>query len=100
MLLGHPLVRPGKMFGYPAYYVGRNLCICLYEQGVAVKLTPELAAALRQRDPHGHPFQPQGKRTMRAWVQIILDDAAAYRDYRELLETAITLLHATQAADE
>jgi len=38
MLLGKPHVRAGKMFGYPAYYAGRKLCICLYEQGVGVKL--------------------------------------------------------------
>jgi len=31
LLLDHPHVRPGKMFGFPSYYAGRKLCICLYE---------------------------------------------------------------------
>jgi len=34
----------GKMFGFPAYYTGKNLCVCLYEDGVSVKL-PEATAA-------------------------------------------------------
>ncbi len=38
LLLSQPNVRSGKMFGYPAYYAGKKLCICLYEQGVGVKL--------------------------------------------------------------
>ena len=37
------------MFGFPAYYVGKKLCICLYEQGVGVKLPGEpLLISLKQ----------------------------------------------------
>ena len=36
LLLSHPLVRAGKMFGFPAYYVDRKLCICLYEDGAGM----------------------------------------------------------------
>jgi len=43
LLLGDSNVRPGKMFGFPAYYVGKKLCICLYEQCVGIKL-PEQSA--------------------------------------------------------
>jgi hypothetical protein len=32
LLLGHPLVRPGKMFGFPAYYVGKRQPPCTREQ--------------------------------------------------------------------
>jgi hypothetical protein len=65
LLLGHPLVQPGKMFGFPAYYVGRKLCICLYEQGVGVKMPEQSAARLLQTDPNAIPFQPMGKSKMR-----------------------------------
>jgi hypothetical protein len=36
LLLDQPAVRPGKMFGYPAYYAGDKLSICLFEGGVLV----------------------------------------------------------------
>ena len=61
MLLDHPHVRPGKMFGFPAYYVGRKLCICLYQQGVGVKLPEESAAKLLETDQNVVSFQPLGK---------------------------------------
>ena len=46
LVLSHPNVQPGKMFGFPAYYAGKKLCICLYEQGVGVKLPEQSAARL------------------------------------------------------
>lgn len=46
LLLGHPAVRPGKMFGFPAYYAGRKLCICLYEEGVGLKIPEQTAVRL------------------------------------------------------
>ncbi len=55
LLLAHPLVRAGKMFGYPAYYAGKKLCACLYEQGVGLKLP---AAAV--------------ERLIRRWLQVNL----------------------------
>ena len=38
LLLGQSIVRLGKMIGFPAYYAGKKLCICLYAQGVGVNL--------------------------------------------------------------
>ncbi|NMB82774.1 MAG: TfoX/Sxy family protein, partial [Ignavibacteria bacterium] len=46
LLLAHPLVRAGKMFGYPAYYAGKKLCACLYEEGVGLKLPAASAERL------------------------------------------------------
>jgi hypothetical protein len=65
LLLGHPLVRAGKMFGYSAYYVGKKLCICLYEQGVGVKLPVQPVARLLETDRNVVPFQPMGRPKMR-----------------------------------
>ena len=72
LLLRNPLVRSGKMFGYPGYYVGKKLCICLYEQGVGVKLPEKSAVQLLETDGNVIPFQPLGKAKMREWIQINL----------------------------
>jgi len=89
LLLGHPLVRPGKMFGYPAYYAGKKLCICLYEQGVGLKLPEKTATRLLETDKNIVPFQPLGKPKMREWVQINLDSSEDYRRYREIFDESI-----------
>ena len=79
LLLSHPLVRPGKMFGYPAYFVGKKLCICLYEQGVVVKLPEKTAAHLLDADQNVAPFQPLGRPKMKEWIQINLSRSEDYR---------------------
>jgi hypothetical protein len=89
LLLGHPGVRSGKMFGFPAYYAGKKLCICLYEQGVGVKLPEQSAARLLEEDPNVAPFQPMGKRKMREWVQIDLTRSEDYRRYEAVFEESV-----------
>jgi hypothetical protein len=61
LLLSHPLVRAGKMFGFPAYYVGKKLCICLYEDGVGIKLPASSVARLLESDPKRHPLPAAGQ---------------------------------------
>jgi len=97
LLLGHPLARPGKMFGYPAYYVGKKLAICLYEQGVGVKLPEKSVAKLLETDPNCIPFQPLGKPRMREWIQINLEQSEAYRQYQAVFEESIQFLAARQS---
>jgi hypothetical protein len=92
MLLGHPNVRPGKMFGFPAYYVGKKLCICLYEQGVGVKLPEVSAKKLLETDPNVAPFMPLGKPKMREWVQINLIRSEDYRGYLSVFDESIQYL--------
>ncbi|NTW08636.1 MAG: hypothetical protein HGA28_03610 [Anaerolineaceae bacterium] len=89
LLLSHPLVRPGKMFGFPAYYVGRKLCICLYEQGVGVKLPEKTAAQLLKTDRNVVAFQPMGRPKMREWVQINLSRSEDYKKYRSVFDESI-----------
>ncbi len=93
MLLSDPRVRPGKMFGFPAYYAGKRMCICLYEQGVGVKLPPALVADLLQSDPNVIPFQPYGKAVMREWVQINLTHSEDYRKYKAVFEQSIAYVY-------
>jgi hypothetical protein len=77
------------MFGFPAYYVGRKLCICLYEEGVGVKLPEPSAAKLLDADPNVSPFRPLGKPKMREWVQINLSRSEDYRLYESVFDEAI-----------
>jgi hypothetical protein len=92
LLLGHPHVRPGRMFGFPAYYAGRKLCICLYEQSVGIKLPASSAAKLLEKDRNAVPFQPLGRPRMREWVQINLSHSEDYRQYQPVFEASIHYL--------
>jgi hypothetical protein len=96
LLLGHPFVRAGKMFGFPAYFAGKKLCICLYEQGVGIKLPEQTATTLLAQDPNVIPFQPMGKPKMREWVQINLSISEDYRLYLPLFEESIRYVLAQQ----
>lgn len=96
ILLANPLIRPGKMFGYPAYYVGSKLCICLYEEGVGIKLPQQTAATLIETDRNASPFTPMGRRKMREWVQITLADSEDYRQYEPVFDEAIRHVLALQ----
>jgi len=89
LLLTHPNVRAGKMFGFPAYYLGKKLCICLYEQGVGLKIPEQSAARLLEEDPNVVPFQPMGRRKMREWIQINLDRSEDYQRYQPVFEESI-----------
>jgi hypothetical protein len=89
LLLGHPNVRSGKMFGFPAYYAGKKLCICLYEQGVGVKLPERSVTKLLAVDQNVVPFQPLGRPKMREWIQINLSDSEDYRQYQSVFDESI-----------
>jgi hypothetical protein len=89
MLLSNPLVRPGKMFGFPADVVGRKLCMSLYDQGVGIKLPEQSAKKLLETDPNAVPFMPMGRAKMREWVQINVDRSEDYRQYLGVFEEAI-----------
>lgn len=96
MLLGTPHVRVGKMFGFPAYCAGKKLCVCLYEQGVGVKLPERSAAKLLSADPNAVPFQPMGRLRMREWVQINLSRSEEYRQYKAVFEESVRHVLAQQ----
>lgn len=82
-------IRSGKMFGYPAYFVGKKLCICLYESGIGIKLPAATVARLLAEDPHASPFQPMGRRTMKEWVRVDLLSPQDYLHYDSLLDESI-----------
>jgi len=88
LLLKIPMVEPGKMFGYPAYYVGGKLFACVFEDAVGVKVPEDVALKLLQRDEISH-FQPLGRKKMREWVQINRDQSENYRQDQEIFETSV-----------
>ncbi len=100
LLLGMPALRAGKMFGFPAYYVGKKLCICLYEDGVGLKLPAEQVKNLLAHDPHVIPFQPLGKAVMREWVQINLADSAEYKDYLPIFKESVAYVQSLQKEEK
>ena len=60
-LLQVPFVKPGKMYGHPAYYVGGKLFASLYMEGVCVKVPEPMVNELLKRNEIV-PFQPMGRK--------------------------------------
>jgi hypothetical protein len=89
ILLDDPRVKTRKMFGFPVYYAGRKLAICLYENGVGVKLQADKAVSLIKEDENVIPFQPLGRQKMKEWVQINLTDSETYRNYQDVLHESL-----------
>ena len=81
------LVSPGKMFGFPAYYVGKKLFACVYENGVGLKVPAETAARLIGHDDVS-PFVPMGRRQMKEWIYLTRPTASAFLEDRALLESS------------
>jgi hypothetical protein len=88
ILLDNPDVKPGKMFGYPAYYVGGKLFACVYENCIGVKVPESRANELLKREEIIH-FQPYGRKKMREWIQINRKNSEDYIKDREILEASI-----------
>lgn len=84
----YPEVREGRMFGHPAFFVGKKMFACVYGDGVGLKLPAERAAALLAA-PDVVPFQPYGKPRMREWVQINRAVSEDYLGDRDAFEQAI-----------
>lgn len=58
LLLSHPSIRPGMLFVYPAYFPGNKQCICIYENGVGIKLPEAIEKMLLESDgQQGHHTQ-------------------------------------------
>jgi len=86
-LLDIPIVKPGKMFGHPAYYVGGKLFASLYMEGVCLKVPESLKNELLKRKDVV-PFEPMGKK-MREWIQINGSKSEDYLKDREIFDKSI-----------
>jgi hypothetical protein len=87
-LLKIPGVVPGKMFGYPAYYINKKLFACLYENGVGVKIPRNKANELIGKKGIIN-FQPLGRAKMREWIQINREISEDYLKEQEIFDISI-----------
>jgi hypothetical protein len=91
ILLKHPYIVPGKMFGYPAYYIAKKLMACIYEEGVGLKIPESVANELIGKKRIVH-FQPLGRAKMKEWIQINRDNPEDYLQDTELFKTSISFV--------
>ena len=88
ILPGIPGVTPGKMFGYPAYYMRDKLFACIYENGVGIKVPQKKAEDLAGM-PGFTYFQPLGRAKMKSWIFLERGDPADYSNELPLFMTSI-----------
>lgn len=88
LLAPYPEVREGRMFGYPAFFVGKRMFACLYGEGLGLKLPAGNVALLLGR-PGVVPFRPHGKPAMREWIQINHAQPESYQQDMPIILTAI-----------
>ncbi len=88
LLAKRPEVRPGKMFGFPAFYTRGKLFACVYGDGVGLKV-PEVMVRKLDGNPGITPFQPYGMAKMKEWIHIARVQAEAYAADAKLFQTSI-----------
>lgn len=86
-LLDNEWVKPGKMFGHPAYYVGGKLFASLYMKGVCIKLPEARVKELLTKDDYS-PFQPMGK-TMKEWIMITHNNSNDYLKDKTIFQESL-----------
>jgi hypothetical protein len=86
-LLDIPFVKPGKMYGHPAYYVGGKLFASLYMEGVCVKVPEQFKDELLTRKEIV-PFEPMGRK-MREWILINRSKSEDYLKDQDIFEKSI-----------
>lgn len=88
ILLSIEIVSPGKMFGYPAYFIGKKLFACVYEDSVGIKLPlGKVQSLLGQAGIT--PFVPMGRHVMKEWVQLTRVDPDDFRKDMDIFEQSI-----------
>jgi len=86
-LLDNPMVKPGKMYGHPAYYVGGKLFASLFMEGVCVKIPESLKNELLKKEGI-EPFEPMGQK-MREWILINRKKSEDYLKDKDIFESSI-----------
>jgi hypothetical protein len=86
-LLDIPFVKPGKMYGHPAYYVGGKLFASLFMDGVCIKIPESLKNELIKREEIMN-FEPMGRK-MREWILINRKKSEDYLKDKEIFEKSL-----------
>lgn len=85
---GDEAVRPGHVFGCPAYFVGRTMFACLYEGRLGLRVPEDVANEARGRDGISD-FRPRGKTKMREWIQLEFQSQEQLRAHDALMANAL-----------
>jgi len=86
-LLEMPFVKPGKMYGHPAYYVGGKLFASLFMEGVCIKVPEKLKNELIDGKEIVQ-FEPMGRK-MREWILINRKKSEDYIKDKEIFEKSL-----------
>jgi hypothetical protein len=86
-LLKNPFVKPGKMYGHPAYYIGGKLFASLYLEGVCVKVPETIKSDLLLKD-YIEPFTPMGRK-MKEWILINRKKSEDYLKDKDIFKLSI-----------
>lgn len=86
-LLKSTLVKPGKTYGYPAYYIGGKLFASLYQDGVCGKIPIQRVKELLKVERVA-PFQPMGRK-MKEWILIVHENSKDYLKDIDIFQESI-----------
>lgn len=70
LLSKHADVVRRTVFGYPAFMATGRMFVCVYRDGIGLKV-PETRANLLLTERGIEPFRPHGKPRMREWIHVI-----------------------------
>jgi hypothetical protein len=71
------------MFGYPAYFINKNMFIGLFQDQLFARLSPEHLSALRKKLPGIANLEPMPGRPMKDYFVLpseLYKDSAAFKD--------------------
>jgi len=87
ILAAYPEVRAGRLFGLPAWFVGKTLFAYVYKEGVGIRLPA--AAQVLIADPHVTPAPRPGRMPLIEWVSVNHPRSEDYYSERATFERAI-----------
>src|SRR5258706_14568920 len=96
LLLDHPEVSAGRVFGLPCYTVNGVVFATLYGEGVGIKL-PEARVRELLEKPGCVPFRPFGRNRGKEFVQINHENPQDYQQNKALFEEAMRYAFSTSA---
>lgn len=76
------------MFGYPAYFINRNMFIGLFQDQLFVRLSEEHRASLMKKHPSIRNLEPMPGRPMKAYFVLPRDLYANARSLKEIIMTS------------
>lgn len=81
-----------KTFSCPSFYVGKKMFAFLYEDGLCIKLSPEVVAEAVKADPDTYQyFSPAGK-IMKNWLLMVHPEVSEYDAEWERIELGLQMM--------